>query len=69
LQNSPSYRPKTVIRRSSWLPILDARSSIVPAMLVTDGPHWVRRVPDVTAVGAPSLPATCFPTASNQSSL
>ena len=36
----------------------------VPAMMMTDGPHGVRRVPDVTSVGAPSLPATCFPTAS-----
>lgn len=36
----------------------------VPDMLVTDGPHGVRRVPDVHALGAPSLPATCFPTAS-----
>ena len=36
----------------------------VPAMMMTDGPHGVRRVPDVTSVSAPSLPATCFPTAS-----
>ena len=36
----------------------------VPAIMMTDGPHGVRRVPDVTSVGAPSLPATCFPTAS-----
>jgi beta-glucosidase len=35
----------------------------VSEMLVTDGPHGVRRVPDVHAMGAASLPATCFPTA------
>jgi beta-glucosidase len=36
----------------------------IPAMLVTDGPHGVRRVGDLNALGSPSLPATCFPTAS-----
>ena len=36
----------------------------IPAMLVTDGPHGVRRVSDLNALGAESLPATCFPTAS-----
>ena len=36
----------------------------VPEMIVSDGPHGVRRVPDVHAMGAQSLPATCFPTAS-----
>jgi len=36
----------------------------IPALLMTDGPHGVRRVPDVNTLGAPSLPATCFPTAS-----
>ncbi len=38
----------------------------VPEMMVTDGPHGVRRVPDVHAMGAKSLPATAFPTASAQ---
>jgi beta-glucosidase len=33
-------------------------------MFVSDGPHGVRRVPDVNALGGSSLPATCFPTAS-----
>jgi beta-glucosidase len=33
-------------------------------MLVSDGPHGVRRQPDVHEMGAESLPATCFPTAS-----
>jgi beta-glucosidase len=36
----------------------------VPEMIVSDGPHGVRRVPDVHAIAATSLPATCFPTAS-----
>lgn len=35
----------------------------VPEFFVADGPHGVRRVPDIHALGAPSLPATCFPTA------
>src|SRR5258706_6755234 len=38
----------------------------VPEMLVSDGPHGVRRLPDVTTMAAQSLPATCFPTASCQ---
>ena len=40
----------------------------IPAMLVSDGPHGVRRVPDIHSMGAPSLPATCFPTASGLAS-
>lgn len=36
----------------------------VPEMIVADGPHGVRRVTDLHAVAAESLPATCFPTAS-----
>lgn len=36
----------------------------IPAILMTDGPHGVRRVPDVNVMGAISVPATCFPTAS-----
>ena len=36
----------------------------VPEMTVSDGPHGVRRVPDVHEMTAESLPATCFPTAS-----
>jgi beta-glucosidase len=36
----------------------------VPEMLVSDGPHGVRRVPDVNTMALKSLPATCFPTAS-----
>ena len=36
----------------------------VPEMIVSDGPHGVRRVVDVHSMGQKSLPATCFPTAS-----
>jgi beta-glucosidase len=36
----------------------------VPEMIVSDGPHGVRRVPDTHSMGQTSLPATCFPTAS-----
>lgn len=36
----------------------------VPEMIVSDGPHGVRRVPDVHSMAIESLPATCFPTAS-----
>ena len=36
----------------------------VPEMMVSDGPHGVRREPDRRSIAQPSLPATCFPTAS-----
>lgn len=36
----------------------------IPEMVVSDGPHGVRRVEDVTTIAHKSLPATCFPTAS-----
>jgi beta-glucosidase len=36
----------------------------VPEMIVSDGPHGVRRVPNVKEIASQSLPATCFPTAS-----
>src|SRR5512140_3706731 len=36
----------------------------VPEMVVSDGPHGVRRVPDIHSMALKSLPATCFPTAS-----
>jgi beta-glucosidase len=36
----------------------------IPEMIVSDGPHGVRRVPDIHSMGMKSLPATCFPTAS-----
>lgn len=35
----------------------------VPALVVSDGPHGVRRVPNIYSMNEPSLPATCFPTA------
>ena len=36
----------------------------VPEMIVSDGPHGLRRVADVHSMTNESLPATCFPTAS-----
>jgi len=36
----------------------------VPEMIVSDGPHGVRRLPNVHEMALGSLPATCFPTAS-----
>jgi beta-glucosidase len=36
----------------------------VPEMMVTDGPHGVRRVLDLHTLAIAAMPATCFPTAS-----
>ncbi|MCU0485709.1 MAG: glycoside hydrolase family 3 C-terminal domain-containing protein [Anaerolineales bacterium] len=36
----------------------------LPEMVVSDGPHGVRRLADIHSVSSESLPATCFPTAS-----
>ena len=36
----------------------------VPRLVVSDGPHGVRRVLDNAIPSGQSLPATCFPTAS-----
>lgn len=48
---------------SAWSTAPIARLGI-PEIIVSDGPHGIRRVPDVHAMALPSLPATCFPTAS-----
>jgi len=48
---------------SSWTTTHVDRLGI-PAMFVADGPHGVRRVPEVDSVSKKSIPATCFPTAS-----
>ena len=48
---------------SSWTTTPVERLGI-PAMTVSDGPHGVRRIPDVSAIVTKSLPSTCFPTAS-----
>ena len=40
----------------------------VPGMIMTDGPHGVRRTVDLGEITAASLPATCFPTASSLAS-
>jgi beta-glucosidase len=36
----------------------------VPEMIMSDGPHGVRRIAELDMIGAESLPATCFPTGS-----
>jgi beta-glucosidase len=46
---------------SSWTTTPVERLNI-PEMVVSDGPHGVRRQPDVHALGVKSLPATAFPT-------
>jgi len=48
---------------SSWTTTPIERLGI-PEMLVSDGPHGVRRLADVNSLGSDSLPATAFPTAS-----
>ena len=48
---------------SSWSTTPVERLGI-PEMIVSDGPHGVRRVADMHAMNAQRLPATCFPTAS-----
>ncbi|MCB9423425.1 MAG: hypothetical protein H6667_26755 [Ardenticatenaceae bacterium] len=40
----------------------------LPELLVSDGPHGIRRVADIHAVTNKSLPATSFPTASSLAS-
>ena len=49
---------------ASWWTTTPIERLDVPEMTVSDGPHGVRRVPDVHSVAQESLPATCFPTAS-----
>jgi beta-glucosidase len=46
---------------SSWTTTPVERLGI-PEMVVSDGPHGVRRQPDVHEIGVKSLPATAFPT-------
>lgn len=48
---------------SAWTTVPVERLGI-PEMIVADGPHGVRRVPDAKTLMLASLPATCFPTAS-----
>ena len=48
---------------SAWTTVPVERLG-VPEMVVSDGPHGVRRIPNVHEMGSGSLPATCFPTAS-----
>lgn len=37
----------------------------LPELLVSDGPHGIRRLADIHSLSQQSLPATCFPTASS----
>src|SRR5512139_991141 len=48
---------------SPWTSVPVERLGI-PELIVSDGPHGVRRVPDVKSIAIQSLPATCYPTAS-----
>src|SRR5512140_1428179 len=52
---------------SSWTTTPVDRLGI-PELTCSDGPHGVRRQPDVHALGVQSLPATCFPTYSSMAS-
>lgn len=61
-QMSLEEKAALVTGASAWTTTPIARLG-VPELFVADGPHGVRRVPDIHALGAPSLPATCFPTA------
>ncbi len=40
----------------------------IPELVCSDGPHGVRRQPEVHELGVKSLPATCFPTYSSMAS-
>jgi len=40
----------------------------VPSMLVTDGPHGVRKTKETGVMGGETAPATCFPTATSLAS-
>jgi beta-glucosidase len=48
---------------SAWTTTAVSRLDI-PELLMSDGPHGIRRLPDIHALLQKSLPATCFPTAS-----
>ncbi len=49
---------------SSWTTVPINRVGI-PEMIVSDGPHGLRRIKDVYSHSHQGLPATCFPTASS----
>src|SRR6187551_3381803 len=52
---------------TSWTTTAVERLGI-PEILLGDGPHGIRRTPDINSLGLLGLPATCFPTASSLSS-
>lgn len=52
---------------TSWTTLAVERLG-VPQIMMSDGPHGVRRTADLETLGLVGLPATCFPTASCQSS-
>jgi beta-glucosidase len=52
---------------SSWTTTPIERLGI-PELVCSDGPHGVRRLPNVHEPGTQSLPATCFPTYSSMAS-
>ena len=51
---------------TNWKTVAVERLDL-PAMFVSDGPHGLRKVEN-EGLGAKSLPATCFPTASSTAS-
>jgi beta-glucosidase len=51
------------IGATAWTTTAIARLGL-PELTVSDGPHGVRHAADVENPASPSLPATCFPTAS-----
>lgn len=53
--------------KTSWTTTAVERLGI-PEILAGDGPHGIRRTPDINALGLLGLPATCFPTASSLAS-
>jgi len=50
---------------SAWTTVPVERLDL-PELLVSDGPHGIRRLANIHTIAAQSLPATCFPTAACQ---
>src|SRR4026209_1778535 len=60
-------KPALCTGASAWTTTPVERLGI-PEMIVSDGPHGVRRVPDIQSMGMKVVPARCFPTASGLAS-